>query len=187
MKKIILFFMVLSSPFVFAQEKETEEEPKKHEIKLSASNLIIFTWLDMSYEYLINEESSIGSSVLFDTTSSNNTNVDTDIYKDFSFTPYYRRYISSSYAKGFFVEGFMMYSTFKNYKNSYYDQATGNYVYQKINGSDFTLGFSIGTKFVTKGGFAVETYLGIGRNLTNEEGFGREVMPRGGVSLGYRF
>lgn len=183
MKRIILFLTIFISTLTFAQEKETTKtERKKHELKLNAVNLIAFSWADISYEYLINEESSFGSSILFGL--SEKIKKTTDVYKDFSITSYYRRFLSSKYASGFFVEGFAMYSTFRDVE---YDYVIGgaNKVENK-SGNDFTLGFSIGTKYVTKNGFAVEIYAGIGRNLINKDD-NRPVMPRGGVSVGYRF
>lgn len=183
MKRVILIVAILAYSLTFAQEKkQVDNKEKKHEVKLNAVNLIAFSWADVSYEYLINKESSFGSSVIF--SLSEQRNKDIELYKNFSLTSYYRRFLSSKYAKGFFVEGFAMYNRFKDYEYESTVGGASTKIYK--NGNDFTLGFSIGTKYVTKNGFAVEAYLGVGRNLIDKDDT-RQIMPRGGVSVGYRF
>lgn len=86
MKKIILL-LLCSTSITFAQEK--------HEVKLNALTLIAGSGIDVSYEYLINKESSVGISTAFSTVNDN-----------YYVLPYYRFYFSKNYAKGFFVEGF---------------------------------------------------------------------------------
>jgi hypothetical protein len=62
---------------------------------------------------------------------------------------------------------------------------------QIITETDFALGVSVGGKFVIKSGFTAEIYLGVGRNLINDESenfyIENNVITRGGISLGYRF
>lgn len=185
-KKSLLLILLFTSTLIFAQQNDAEypqDVDKKHEIKLSASNLISFSWFDASYEYLINKESSFGTSVIL--SLSNDDDRDLDFYKNFSLTSYYRRFLSEKYARGFFIEGYAMFATYDESFYGYYDQ-NGNYVNGgNGNGVDFSVGFSIGSKFVTKDGFTVEFYLGIGRNLAQKHN--RDILPRGGVSLGYRF
>ena len=53
--------------------------------------------------------------------------------------------------------------------------------------TDFALGFAVGGKWVTKRGFSIELFGGIGRNLFNNEGTDYELIGKGGVNLGYRF
>ncbi|NNJ88411.1 MAG: DUF3575 domain-containing protein [Eudoraea sp.] len=155
----------------------------KHELKLNATNLIIFSYLDGAYEYLISEESSFGVNLLFSLS-------DDEIfeeYRTFSITPYYRQYFSKKYAKGFFVEGFGM----LNSGDAFYGLATfdanGNVSYTNEGSyTDFALGISAGGKFVTPRGFVVDLYLGIGRNFLNTD-YAPELVGRGGLTLGYRF
>lgn len=175
MKKIILLILLFSGAIVIAQEKE-EKYPqdinKKHEVKINALTLLAAKWIDVSYERLIDEESSFGISATINTDTSSN---ESDL--NYALTPFYRRYFSGKFARGFFVEGFgALYSARDNdfIFNSNQDFETG-----------FALGISVGGKFVSKKGFTTELLLGVGRNLVkneNNDGFGRI-----GISLGYRF
>jgi hypothetical protein len=64
------------------------------------TNLIGFKWIDIGYERILNEESSIGIGTLI----SLDKNVDgLDAYRTFSITPYYRHFFSKNYARGFFI------------------------------------------------------------------------------------
>ncbi|AQS94079.1 hypothetical protein BXQ17_08380 [Polaribacter sp. BM10] len=187
MKKIILFvLLVCTSIQLTAQEKEKFKYPqdnaKKHELKLNAFSLIAFSSLNVSYENLLNKDSSFGIDVFF-----NFNDISDDLYfpKKFSLTPYYRWFFSETrYARGFFVEGFGMLNT---YEDRYY---FFNNNYETIVETDFALGISVGGKFITKSGFITEIYLGVGRNLFNnndENGLENNLITRGGISLGYRF
>ncbi len=183
MKRLFLFpvLVVFCANLIQGQEKANDVQAR-NEFKLNASNLIAFTFVDVSYETLLNEESSLGVGVLVNVGDDNFL----DEYRTFSLTPYYRQYFSKKYAKGFFVEGFGM---LNSGKEEYY-------IYDDINGSDyvtddkytdFALGISIGGKFVTNRGFVAEIYGGLGRNLIGGNQYFSEVVGRGGIAIGYRF
>ncbi len=186
MKKITLLLLLFVSTFALAQENDEKEKfpqdiNKKHEVKLNAFGLLVFEWLDVSYEYLINDESSFGVGALVGV----NNNIDLDQYRKFSLTPFYRRYFSNKFARGFFVEGFGMLHTYEdnNYDYDYY----GNSLTRNSNDkTEFAIGISVGGKFISKKGFTTEIYLGIGRNLGGDQ-YSNEAVGRGGISLGYRF
>jgi len=185
MKKYTLFICLFVSGLALGQEAATEKTPefpqdvnKKHEVKINGLNLLAFEWLDVSYEYLINEESSFGIAGLLAINGSEVLNY----YRKSSLTSFYRRYFSNYYARGFFVEGFGMLHT---YENETFDfNGSGNY--RQEDQTDFAVGISIGGKFTTKKGFTAEIYLGIGRNLGGNNS-SIEAVGRGGISLGYRF
>ena len=182
MKRLTLLFVLLVSSVIVAQEKE-EKNPqdinKKQEVKINAFGLLAFEWIDVSYEYLINEESSFGIGLLLGL--DNNTNLDE--YRKFSLTPYYRRYFSNKFARGFFVEGFGMLHTYDIENYDFY----GNYtVGNNKTKTEFAVGISVGGKFISKRGFTTEIYLGLGRNLAGDSN-SLAAVGRGGVSLGYRF
>ena len=178
MKKITLTALLLiSSVILFAQNNNYSE--MNNEIKLNMSNLIGFKWLDVGYERILNEESSIG----FGTLISLDDNVDgLDEYRTFSLTPYYRHFFSNKYAQGFFIEAFTMIHSGK-FDNYYYDDYNPQFNDRKY--TDLAVGISVGGKWVTRRGFVAEIYAGIGRDMLDNSDI--EVVGRGGVSIGYRF
>lgn len=181
MKTLFTSVLMLSVIFFGRSQDISNESQSRDEIKINAFNLITFTYMDVSYERLLNEEASLGVSVLFNIGEDNEI---LDYFRNFSITPYYRQYFSKQYAEGFFVEGFGMLNSGKDY---YYifDEQGSSYEYGDTY-TDFALGISIGGKFVTQRGFIAEIYTGLGRNLLGDE-FAPEIVGRGGISLGYRF
>ena len=178
MRRILLLVLILISFISFAQEEEqSDENMNQNELKLNAFNLIAFEYIDIAYERILNEESSIGVGILF--------GLDDEVYgfndlrREFSITPYYRQFFGSKYAKGFFVEAFGMLHSGKDEIYLDFDDITTESF------TDFALGISVGGKFVTKRGFIAEVYLGIGRDLLGNSP--TEIVGRGGISLGYRF
>lgn len=197
MKKIALLLSLFATTISFTQQKEEaypQDINKKHELKLNAFSLIVFSSLDVSYEYLLNKDSSFGVGVFYNFNDINN-----DLYypKKFSLTPYYRWYFTESrFARGFFVEGFGMLNTYEDNEYSYYYDNNGNYIdnNEPLKETDFALGISVGGKFIIKSGFTAEVYLGVGRNLFNNSNnnnnsynLDNDLITRGGISLGYRF
>ena len=177
MKKIILFFSLFMGGIFFAQVNTEIENPefpqdiqKKYELKINALTLLVAKWIDVSYESLINEESSFGVSVALNTDST-----ETDL--KYSLTPYYRRYFSNKFARGFFVEGFGMLFSAK-------DTDLFGFGSQQFE-TGVAMGISIGGKFVSKQGFTTELLLGFGRNLSDDNH--NDSIGRIGISFGYRF
>lgn len=193
MKKTIFAIALFTTFFSFAQDTEVEDVKKQHEVKINAFNTIIFKAPEFSYEYLLDSESSIGASLMFNL-QDNDENVDSPRYAErFAFTPYYRRYFSSKYAWGFFLEAFAMYNIQEDYDGYYIVNPvtnTSQFVNSNEKSSNFALGLSLGGKFVSKKGFVFEFYGGVGRNLITSNdaiGDGEDIVPRIGASLGYRF
>ncbi|WP_175416276.1 DUF3575 domain-containing protein [Aggregatimonas sangjinii] len=178
MKKSILSFCLIASLGV-GQAQDVDPSQDRNELKVNVSNLIALAFADVAYERLLNEESSVGIAILSNINQSSDNDF-LDAYREFSITPYYRQYFSRGYAKGFFVEGFGMYNTGDD-RDFFGDDIISDTTY-----ADFALGVSVGGKFVTRRGFMVEVYGGLGRNLLNAD-FSPSVVGRGGVSLGYRF
>ena len=183
MKKIVaLCALIALTPFCYGQDDD-QISNDKHELKVNATNLILFSYLDGAYENLINEESSFGVNLLF---SFSDDEV-LDEYRTFSITPYYRQYFSKKYAKGFFVEGFAMLNSGESLSDVAIFNEFGEIErFEDGTYTDFALGLSVGGKFVTPRGFVVDLYLGVGRNLFNTDA-SPEIVGRGGVTLGYRF
>ena len=172
MKKTTLLILFFVATVSIAQEKEYPQDiNKKGEVKINALTLLAAKWIDVSYERLIDEESSFGISATLNTDSS-----ESDL--NYSLTPFYRRYFSNKYARGFFIEGFgALYSA-----RDFDFHSSNNNPFE----TNFALGLSVGGKFVSKKGFTTELLLGLGRNLTNNDIIDG-VYGRVGVSLGYRF
>ena len=177
MKKIILFFSLFMGGILFAQVNTEIENPefpqdiqKKYELKINALTLLAAKWIDVSYESLINEESSFGVSVALNTDKT-----ETDL--KYSLTPYYRRYFSNKFARGFFVEGFGMLFSAK-------DTDLFGYGSQEFK-TGVAMGVSIGGKFISKRGFSAELLLGVGRNFSDSTY--NEGIVRIGISVGHRF
>lgn len=161
--------------FVFAQENPDTEtasiEDKKHEIKADGMKLLAGPILEVTYEYVHNNNSGFGTSILVDLQSNS------DYLEAFSITPFYRAYFFNKQdfgAKGFFVEGHGKYATGED---PIFTTNEGRY-------TDFSLGLSVGQKWVNKNGFIAELLLGFSRTLGNNSG--HDVYFRGGVFLGYR-
>ena len=179
MKKFLLFIFCIVA-FGFVQAQDVDQPRGRNEVKANVFNLIALSYADLAYERLLNEESSVGIAVLSNIDQGSDNDF-LDAYREFSITPYYRQFFSSGYAKGFFVEGFGMYNTGDDW-----DFFDANESRRDTSYSDFALGVSVGGKFVTRRGFMVEVYGGLGRNLLNAD-FAPSLVGRGGVSLGYRF
>ncbi|WP_452229035.1 MULTISPECIES: DUF3575 domain-containing protein [unclassified Lacinutrix] len=193
MKKALLGLLLFTSFATFAQEDMQEEKVKHSEVKVNAFNLIVFKSVDFSYEYLIDSESSVGASILFNLQNQEDRDFsDGPIYNEkFAFTPYYRRYFSSQYAWGFFLEAFGMYNVQDDSNEVYtYNSITDNYQYVYTDETSNNLGFgmAVGGKFVSKKGFLFEVFGGVGRNIsTSNNEVGTDFVPRLGASLGWRF
>lgn len=181
MKKLTLISLLfLFSITLFAQNNNSYYSEMNNELKINMSNLIGFKWLDIGYERILNEESSIGFGTLI---SLDNSIEGLDEYRTFSLTPYYRHFFSNKYAQGFFVEAFTMLHTGKFDEYYYNDPYNSRVEDHKF--TDLAVGISVGGKWVTKRGFVAEIYGGIGRDMLGNSD--TEVVGRGGVSIGYRF
>ena len=191
-KTTILLLCFLTTILNAQQDSFPQDTDKKNEITLTPLVLIVSGWADISYEYLINNKSSFGVDVQFNDNKkifdSDGDSVPNRDYRNFSITPNYRVYFSNKYARGFFVEGFGMLHRYKDY---YYDYNSDSYNYETKNITEFSLGISVGGKWVTKSGFVTEIFGGIGRNILNsndDDGFDPINMAgRIGVSIGKRF
>lgn len=176
MKKIILL-IVLSFGFqAFAQVQEIPDF-KRNEIKGNALMLVLGSF-QATYERLLNEESGVGISATV-------ALVD-DVDMNFSVTPYYRFYFGKKPAAGFFAEGFGMLNQVDDY--IYGDEGNNfNDSYKTI--TDFAFGIGVGSKWISRRGVIFEINAGVGRNLFSEYNGDRdyEFVPRGGITIGYRF
>lgn len=176
MKNRILFIILLAiSSFSFSQEEQENAAQRIHEIRLDGFKLIAGPIAEVSYEFVKKENSGYGVSIL--------ANLGSDYNEDFSITPFYRMYFFNKRdygASGFFVEGFGKLTTGDEYE---YDFEGDD---EKNNYTDFSLGMSLGKKWVNKNGFVFELLIGASRALGGD-GSGPEAYIRGGLFVGYRF
>ncbi len=179
MKKLLLSVALLSVLISQAQEQNPMDS-RQNEVYVNAFNLIAFKMFEVSYERVLNEESSMGLSTLIALSPMDVF----DTYRIFSVTPHYRYYFGNHYAHGFFMEAFTMYNQgYSDYYEYLEDESYQNYEEAKY--SDLAFGVGIGGKFISHKGFAGEIHIGIGRNLFTAEAPG--IVSRGGLGLGYRF
>jgi hypothetical protein len=175
MKRILFGIVIFYSVSAFAQSKSTFSYIEFHEPKINVGYLILGNF-DVTYEYLLNEESGLGVNLM----------VPFDDYIDwninYNLTGYYRFYFGDNYADGFFGEVF---ANLNNVKDKI--EVEGRRQNKDI--TDLALGFSGGYKLVSSGGVVLEAFLGGGRNLFNEYNSQRnfDFVLRAGLNLGYRF
>ncbi len=183
--KVFAFFMLLC---VFTSYGQNDSIPRnnfgKNEFKLNAIFLLLGAF-EPSYERNLSEESSVGISVLipFDRD-------DIDMNLNYYVSPYYRLFFGKKYAGGFFLEGFGMLNSIDN-RIGYFD-INSNYVTQEETSTNFALGFGLGGKWMTTGGFIFEVNGGFGRNLirgnnNNDNDNENDFVGKFGFNLGYRF
>ncbi|EMY81991.1 hypothetical protein ES731_05550 [Psychroflexus gondwanensis] len=175
MKKILFAIVIFCSLNAFAQSESTFSYTEFHEPKINVGYLILGNF-DVTYEYLLNEESGVGVNLMvpFDDYVEWNIN--------YNLTGYYRFYFGDNYADGFFGE------VFANL-NSVEDRIEVEGVRQDKDITDLALGFSGGYKLVSSGGVVLEVFLGGGRNLFSEYNSERnfDFVLRAGLNVGYRF
>ena len=190
-------FALLFTSFGFSQTSYgdfTDDSPK-NEFQLNALNLLIFSALDMSYEHIINDESSFGVSMLVSLDGTDRfSDYDNPYYNEgFALSPYYRIYFGNKPYAGFFVESFVMFSKghydyYSSNDTSCYDclSVDDDYSTYKIKPfNELGIGFAFGAKYLTRRNFSVSIFGGIARNFLTSHGPG--VAPKVGISLGRRF
>lgn len=180
MKKTLLVFVLLFSISTIKAQEATKKAinlEKHNELKINGVMLLAGVF-EASYERNLNEESSAGVSVLF---PFDKENLDTRL--NYYISPYYRIFFGKKYAAGFFVEGFGMLNSIEERDAL----AGGSNTFRSTNVSDFALGFGLGGKWVSRGGFVFELNGGIGRNLFNNQNTSNQLVGKFGFNLGYRF
>lgn len=186
MKNLLLFtlFSVSIISNAIAQDDPVMDDyVKHHEVKLNGLMLILGAF-EPSYEYNINEESSVGASVFIPFST------DEDISSDINYyiSPYYRHFFGKKFAAGFFVEGFAMLNSVDRGESYYEYPADAPVLIENENNyTDLALGIGLGGKWVTKRGFVFEINAGLGRNFFNSDESDVDLVGKLGFNLGYRF
>ncbi|HKJ47512.1 MAG TPA: hypothetical protein VJ973_00395 [Christiangramia sp.] len=193
MKKLLLpVFIMLFCFNTYAQQEDEDGERNKetgflidenfgkNELSINALTLIAVGALDISYERNINEDSSWSTELWVQF----NEEIADEFSRDLAITGKYKHFFSSNYARGFYVHAFGMLSNGDYGEELYY---VGDELVEQneMKYTDFALGFGIGGKLISSGGFKADFSGGFGRNLFNNDSptFTGQIM----VNLGYRF
>lgn len=145
-----------------------------HEIRLNFFDLLIVPGFHLYYEKIIDQNSSAGIA-LFARLK------DETIHRNFAISPYYRIYFLNRRdygAKGLFVETFASLASV--------DDA----IRESINITRFSVGLTLGRKWISRQGYTYEPFIGFGRYLdghSNGENSNDPGHLRFGFSLGKRF
>ncbi|CAI8308188.1 MAG: Uncharacterised protein [Polaribacter sp. SA4-10] len=166
MKKILLITSIFVSTISLAQQV----------VKLNIANALVLKTIDVSYEYYLNGDTSVGISGLY---NFEQKSADFRYNEESMVTPYLRHYFTSDRTWNLFGEGFFGISS--GYKKIELDGSPNSY--EKY--SDSALGISFGAKYISKSGFLVDVYGGIGRNLFSANS--PILVPRLGVNVGWKF
>ena len=172
MKRVLLFFsLFLFGIYVSAQAYPVLTED--HEVKFNIGLFLATTTVELSYEYYLSEDTSIGGTVYFDN--------DSDDYNgDFGLGANFRAYFGYRPRSGFFAEAFGLYYSGEE------DLGSGGLT-PRADYSSVALGLGLGNKWVTRSQrFSLEIFGGFGRNINPEE-FQDSFIYRGGLSIGFRF
>ena len=172
MKRILLFLCVS----LFGISLSAQAYPvltEDHEIKFNIGLFLATTTVEMSYEYYLSEDTSIGGTVYFDNESD-------DYNGDFGLGANFRAYFGYQPRSGFFAEAFGLY-----YKGE--EELESGSLRPVEEYSSLALGLGLGNKWVTRSQrFSLEIFGGFGRNINPEE-FQDSFIYRGGLSIGFRF
>jgi len=169
MKKLVLIVLMFVAFSVKAQE---------HEVKLDVLDLAIFKSVDISYQYILNEESAVGLSILKNLSNTDNI---FDYREDFVITPFYRQYFDFSGMNNVYGEAFFAINSGRDFVDKDNDG-----VDETIKYTDAAFGLVVGKSYISPRGFVLDLYAGLGRNLFDAEG-SPTLVPRIGINAGFRF
>lgn len=181
-----------STEITTSQTEVTQRNSAKNEVSLNVLNVLVFGALDLSYERLISDHSSLAFE-MFSKVFNKNEGEDVDLSKvyakDFSLTTKFKYFLKEEKtAWGLYAEGFGMFSNGMNERDvTRQDPITGETeeIEVDLEFTDFALGIGVGGKFVAKQGFLIDVSFGLGRNLFHRDSPDIVIMPS--VSAGYRF
>lgn len=167
MKKTLIIITFFFSLLVQAQQ----------EIKVDLFDALALKTLELSYEHYIGDQSSVGIAALFNFEGRSS---DFRYNEKEMFTPFFRHYFSDNQTWNYFGEVFFGINTGeKEVKVSGSDKKS------YISYTDGALGISAGSKYISNGGFVIDIYGGLGRNMFTSKS--NAIVLRVGLNVGYRF
>lgn len=172
-KTLFTIAMIIMSMSAFSQSY-------KQDATLNLFNAIANRWLDVSYEYYLNDESSAG--ITFQTRLADENN--NEFNRTYAISPFYRYFVTQDeHNSGLFGEVFVKINGGQERIIEEVEGQDNNITYEKY--GNMALGLSLGYKYRSDKGFVATGYGGVGRNLLNSGG--PNVVPRLGISIGYAF
>ncbi|MFK5878354.1 MAG: hypothetical protein QM478_02540 [Flavobacteriaceae bacterium] len=182
---MIVFFVVISTS-LNAQEskKEIEKGKPKHEIDLDFLELIQYNKIELSYSFILNENSSFGATLhLYPSSSSYWKNQDYQEYFGVDFN--YQYYFSKKHAEGFYIEGFTKY----NFGTTHLKNITNPPINNSEDYQMISLGIGIGYKYIFKNNLFINTKFRVYEMVYKSGDY--DATPSGNfdfsVTLGKRF
>ena len=182
MKKItaILSLFIIASLFCLKAQNDLAH---RHEFKLNLGTSVFMAFPEVSYEYILSEDMSVGAAMGF--------GFDTKEYDPYRFraTPFLRWFFGRMQqpAAGFFIEANAAMGIQDIYTYNYDTSSMeSNYLKDK---SMFAvgLGLAAGWKYLSKNNWVGDLFLGAGRNLVYDKDYDGSIYPRIGISIGKRF
>ncbi len=175
---LVALFSLSSAPLV-AQE-DYSNEFRHNEVKVNLAG-IFYTTLEAQYDYILRQDLSVGVAGAFNIVRGDNLYV-------YQVTPNVRWFFGGNmesaqkYGAGFFVE--LNGSVFGHSWESVAAKISGENPGETEIRTGAGLGLAVGWKYLSKGNWVGEVYIGAGKNFVPDQ---VPVYPRGGVSIGYRF
>ena len=160
-----------------------------NEFRVNFFDLLILPGFHGYYERIIDENSSYGTGVFINFSDNLSSDI---VHRRFALSPYYRLYFLNRRdygAKGLFVELFGSFASAKDMDdNDLYDVYYDDFD-DRDNIFRFSVGATIGRKWITRSGYTFEPFIGVGRYLDSHGSSDRnpEAHLRLGFSIGKRY
>lgn len=193
MKKLV-FILLLGFQFVNAQDTipTSKLAHRRNEVRVDILSLVAFSKLNLTYERFLNRSFSVGVSGNY--ANSNKVNDDFDsgnrnTIPKYEVTPFVRYNLSKGYKSFYFAEVFVSANggDFREtVRMTNPADNSGYYAIEKTKYSDVAIGAGVGYKFYIKDRIGIEFLVGFGSNLIDRDK-SPDVLPRVGLSVGYRF
>lgn len=175
-----------------AQETELEtQEAPRNEVSIDIMDLLAFGVLDVSYEYLLNDYSSVSLEIfnkLFNKNDGDQVDLSQAYSKDFALTAKFKYFWEEKQTRGFYAMALLSLSHGKEgHDATRTNTETGleETVEVPIEFTDLAPGVGVGYKYVTNPGFFVDGSAAVGRNLFHEYSPGFTFLSS--VSIGFQF
>lgn len=182
-EKIIKVEIVKNSSF------EAADSFGNNEFRVNFFDLLVLPGFHGYYERIIDENSSYGTGLFINFSDNLSSDI---VQRRFAISPYYRLYFLNRKdygAKGLFVELFGSFASAKDMDDDdlydvYYDDFD-----DRDNIFRFSVGATIGRKWITRSGYTFEPFIGVGRYLDSQgsNGGNPEAHLRLGFSIGKRY